>query len=395
MRRDVGRYLIFIVLPAVALTAAGLFTLVCGVGGLAAEMDQSRSEKGRRGAYVKQIRSAMASRAKRFRNGGGADYVWPKGSEPWGVGGAEKRNKYGYFVAENGASIGWARLDDGRVIGYDMEPFRYEDRRSLYAIGTVMVAMLFLVLAVGGWMLLRSAMRSRRELEVKDSFLDLVSHELNTPLGSIVPLSAALADGGIRDEARRKEALDAIRRESARMARMIDELLTAVRIRNGRISYARESFDLREVAQSAAGLARMRYPEIAIRVDGGAPVMALADRDRTEQVAINLIENACRHAGGDEVEVACGCAPEGCVRMEVRDRGEGMTEEQRRHAFDRFYQADPESEQGLGLGLNIVAGFVKGMGGAVSVAARDGGGSVFAVALPGSRGAGGKARDDG
>ena len=298
-------------------------------------------------------------------------------------------------MAENGASIGWARLDDGRVIGYDMEPFRYEDRRSLYAIGTVMVAMLFLVLAVGGWMLLRSAMRSRRELEVKDSFLDLVSHELNTPLGSIVPLSAALADGGIRDEARRKEALDAIRRESARMARMIDELLTAVRIRNGRISYARESFDLREVAQSAAGLARMRYPEIAIRVDGGAPVMALADRDRTEQVAINLIENACRHAGGDEVEVACGCAPEGCVRMEVRDRGEGMTEEQRRHAFDRFYQADPESEQGLGLGLNIVAGFVKGMGGAVSVAARDGGGSVFAVALPGSRGSGGKERDDG
>ena len=67
MRRDVGRYLIFIVLPAVALTAAGLFTLVCGVGGLAAEMDQSRSEKGRRGAYVKQIRSAMASRI--FRGG--------------------------------------------------------------------------------------------------------------------------------------------------------------------------------------------------------------------------------------------------------------------------------------------------------------------------------------
>ena len=393
MNRDFKLYLMFIVLPAILLTAAGLLTLMFGVGGLAAEMGPRRSEAESRIAYSKRIRNAMAGKAKRFRNGGEADYVWSEDTVPWGTNMA-RRTKYGYFAGENGASIGWARLDDGRVIGYDMAPFRYEDRRSLYVIGTVMVAMLFFVLAAGGWMLVRSAIRSRRELEMKDSFLDLVSHELNTPLGSIVPLSTALVADGIRDERRRREALNTISRESARMARMIEELLTAVRIRNGRIAYAKERFDLREAVQSAAGLVRTRYPDCAIRVDDGAPAMALADRDRTEQVAINLIENACRHAGGDEVEVACEAAGN-TVRMEVRDRGEGVTDEQRRHVFERFYQADPESEQGLGLGLNIVAGFVKGMGGAVSVAARDGGGSVFAVELPGDAPGGGKESGNG
>lgn len=384
MIRDVRLYLLFIGLSAVLLTAAGLLTLVFGVGGLTAEM-KSAGKQERFGRYEKGIRSRMAGRVKAFRKDGKADYVWPTNSMPWGVK-ASGRTKYGYFAAANGVSVGWARLDDGRVIGFEMEPFRYEDRRSLYLIGTVMVVMLFLVLLSGGLMLARTATRARRELETKDTFLDFVSHELNTPLGSIVPLSSALAAGGIKDERRRREAIATISRESARMARMIDELLTVVRLRNGKIAYAQERFDLCEAVQSAVELVRARHPDCAVMADCGRPVMAFADRDKAEQIAVNLIDNACRHAGDEAVEVVCAESAVGGARLAVLDRGAGMTDEQRKHVFERFYQAPAECaapERGLGLGLSIVAEFAKGMGGTVEVAARPGGGSVFAVELPG------------
>ena len=109
----------------------------------------------------------------------------------------------------------------------------------------------------------------------------------------------------------------------------------------------------------------------------------MADEDKTEQVIVNLVENACRYAGEDTVEVSCSCGPDGSACVEVADRGAGFSEEERKRIFERFYQTSPEEGSGgLGLGLNIVSGFVSGMGGTVSVCAREGGGSVFSVKLP-------------
>ena len=83
------------------------------------------------------------------------------------------------------------------------------------------------------------------------------------------------------------------------------------------------------------------------------------------------------------MEVSCSCGPDGSACVEVADRGPGFSEEERKRIFERFYQTSPEEGSGgLGLGLNIVSGFVSGMGGTVSVRAREGGGSVFSVKLP-------------
>ena len=74
---------------------------------------------------------------------------------------------------------------------------------------------------------------------------------------------------------------------------------------------------------------------------------------------------------------------DGSAYVEVADRGPGFSEEERKRIFERFYQTSPgEGSEGLGLGLNIVSGFVFGMGGTVEVRAREGGGSVFSVKLP-------------
>lgn len=386
MNSDIKLYFLFIGLPAALLTLAGLLLLVFGASGLSAEI-KSPSYQKQFERYERRAKTRMASRLKAYRKDGRSDYFWAAGTAPIGTN-VPYRVKYGLISSTNGAYIGWARLEDGSVIGYNVPPFEYADRRKLYlfGIGVVMVILLFATLSAGGWLLARAARRAREDLELRNSFLDVMSHELNTPLGSIVPLSSALASGGIRDENHRAEAIAVISRESSRMARMIDELLTVVRLRKGKITYSRERFDLRSVAETAADLMRTRHPDCAILVKDGPPVLAMADRDRMEQVAINLIENACRYAGNETVEVACRLTGGGVAVMDVADRGPGIPPSMKKRIFERFYQGDEDggaaSAGGLGLGLSIVAGFMKGMSGSIAVSDRIGGGSVFTAVLP-------------
>ena len=383
MDRDIRTYFLFIGLPAVLITAAGLFALVFGVSGIAKEMKAPDLNQ-QLERFENRVKKRMAAKLKSYRKDGKADYVWSVGSLPWGTN-VSSRTKYGVFKAPDGTAIGWAKYDAATVIGYNVPPFEPIDRTTLYVfvIGVAMVALLFFALSGGGLLLVRAAKRAREDLAIKNSFLDIVSHELNTPLGSIVPLSEALANGGIKDESRRRSAIATINHESVRMARMVSELLTVVRLRNGKLNFVRENFDVRKTIEHAAALVRVRHPDCAVMVESSEPVFALADSDKTEQVVVNLLENACRYAGEDDICVSCSSMDTGCVRIDVSDRGPGFSDEERKRIFERFYQTDSKtSGEGLGLGLNIVSGFALGMGGSVEVSPRDGGGSVFSVMLP-------------
>jgi signal transduction histidine kinase len=296
------------------------------------------------------------------------------------------RGKYGVSCTTNGMAVGWARIDKNTVIGCKMPSFKPEDRTTLYLIGVgaTIVALLFFILFMGGVLLARAAKRAREDLKVKNTFLDVISHELNTPLGSIVPLSSALSSGLIKEPSRQAEAIATISRESERMARMVSELLTVVRLKNKKLIFSREKVNIPEVVDNAVSLVRLRYPDCAIMIAGGDDVFVLADNDKTQQVLVNLLENACRYAGDDDIQVSWCCNADGYVCVQVSDRGPGISEEERKHLFERFYQASTHDgvSNGLGLGLNIVLGFTKGMGGNVEVCSREGGGSVFSVTLP-------------
>ena len=384
MDRDIRTYFLFIGLPALLITAAGLFALVFGVRGIASEMRHFDAEM-QLERYERNIKSRMATKLRKYLKNGEADYVWDVGSLPWGTN-ELSRVKYGIYSPAEGVAVGWAKLDERTVIGYRVPPFELKNSVTVYLFvaGVAMVMLLFSTLFAGGMLLARAAKRARDDLAVKNSFLDVISHELNTPLGSIVPLSSALANGTIKDESRKQVAIATISRESARMSRMVSELLTVVRLRNGKMFFSRKAFDVLEVTEQAALLVRAHHPDCAIRVMRGDPVVALADADKTEQVIVNLLENACRYAGEDVVVVSCSRSADGWACIEVSDSGPGLSEKDRKLIFERFYQAKVgTSEGGLGLGLNIVSGFVGGMGGRVDVRPREGGGSVFCVRLPG------------
>ncbi len=385
MDRDIRTYFLFIGLSAVLITAAGLLLLVFGTSGLTDEMRRARREV-QFEHYESNLKSRLLTRVRAYEKDGKADYQWDKGLAPIGTN-ASTRAKYGWIPSTNGTVIGWARLGDGSVIGYNERGFVYQDRLKhyLFGLGVVVMILVFIILFSNSWRLVGTARRAREDLEIKETFLDMVSHELNTPLASIVPLASALAEGGIKEACHQAEALETVRRESVRMSRMINELLTMVRLRNGKLTFARAPFELGEVVASAVGLMRRRYPDCALSVSGESPVRACADRDKVEQIVINLVENACKYAGDETIEVSFRPGAKGQVEVEVADRGPGLPPGPREALFERFYQGTDETapQRGLGLGLAIVSGLVRGMGGTVEAQDRAGGGSVFKVTLPG------------
>lgn len=390
MDRDIRTYFLFIGLSAVLLTAAGVLLLVFGTSGLTEEMRRARREV-QFEHYESNLKARLVTRVRAYEKDGKADYRWDKGLAPIGTN-VSPRVKYGWIPSTNGMVIGWVRLGDGSVIGYNEPSFKYRDHLThyLFGLGAVVMILIFILLFSNSWRLVGTARRAREDLEIKETFLDMVSHELNTPLASLVPLTSALAEGGIKEARHQAEALETVRRESMRMARMIDELLTMVRLRNGKLSFACAPFELGEVVASAVGLMRRRYPDCALSVSGESPVIACADRDKVEQIVINLVENACKYAGEATIEVSYCYAADGQAEVAVADRGPGLPPGSREQLFERFYQGTDEtaSQRGLGLGLAIVAGFVRGMGGAVSALDRAGGGSVFKVTLPGGEASG-------
>lgn len=207
-------------------------------------------------------------------------------------------------------------------------------------------------------------------------FLADASHELSTPLTSIRGY-AELFRTGARD---RPEDLDRVLRriesEATRMSGLVNDLLLLAELDEDR-PLRRDRVDLTAIAAEAVDDARVRAPDRLIELEAAGPVWVEAEGSRLRQVAANLTSNACRHTPpGTPVYVRI-LEEDGAAVLEVADEGPGLTPEQARSVFDRFY-AGPDG--GAGLGLAIVAAIAAAHGGHVHV--EPGPAAVFRVELP-------------
>ena len=224
--------------------------------------------------------------------------------------------------------------------------------------------------------------------------LAVVSHDLRSPL-NIIALGASLLDGSDRTEAERATILSTIKRATVRMDRLIEDLLTLVRIDGGcGLTVNPAPIDvggvIQEVRDSFAESAHAQGRELQCRVPAGLPTV-YADPDRVHQVFANLIGNALKFTppGGTIAVEAERARYE--VRCSVSDTGAGMTEDQLERVFDPFWQADRRSRMGFGLGLKISKCIVEAHGGTMRVSSVPGAGSTFSFTLPMANGSG--ARD--
>jgi signal transduction histidine kinase len=237
-----------------------------------------------------------------------------------------------------------------------------------------------------------------RELdELKSDFLGNVSHELRTPLAAIKGFVDNLLDGVTGPvTGKQRHYLVRIHDNVERLTRMVSDLLDLTRIEAGKIELAHEAVDPGEmVAEATEGLrplARARAIQLEVDVAGCPPIWG--DPDKVHQVLTNLVSNALKFTpSGGCVTVVAAPAPEGMVRLAVRDTGLGVPPGERDRIFDKFYQVgrvDGERPPGSGLGLTIARSLVELHGGRIWI--EDGGGGAsgasFVVLLPAARGAG-------
>ena len=263
------------------------------------------------------------------------------------------------------------------------ESLPFDDPAMLYWVGGCILGLVLIVVCAGAWPLFITAHRARQESLTKTNFVSLVSHELNTPLTAIIPYADMLRKGQITAEEDRQEAYDVIADESVRLKGLVAELLDFSRLERRTKKFAMTDFDAAELVGSVVRLMRGRFPDGAPSVSAEGPLYVHADVDAVKAVLINLLDNAAKYAPGAPVEVVAGKGGGG-VRVEVRDRGPGLSPEGLRNVFTRFWRADDSttaSVGGFGLGLTIARSYAREMGGDLTAAARPGGGSVFTLEL--------------
>lgn len=227
----------------------------------------------------------------------------------------------------------------------------------------------------------------RSQQTLKDFFIN-ISHELKTPLTSIRGFSQALLDGTIDDPAGVQRSARVINDESARVLRLVGELLDLSRLESGQEPVRQDEFELRELFAHVGEVFAIRSEETGVRLDvrpeGGGRVRG--DFDRLEQVLNNLLDNAFRHTpAGGTVRLSARHARRGLVQVSVADTGMGIPPAELPHLFERFYRANNGSNgRGHGLGLAITREIVRAHGGDIWATSEPGGGTVFTFTLPSS-----------
>ena len=213
-----------------------------------------------------------------------------------------------------------------------------------------------------------------------------VSHELRTPLTTIQGNLDLLRRGAADDPAMRSEALRAIGDETARMRRLVNDLLLLAQADAG-LKLILEPVELDTLLLDVYRQTLVMAGGVTIRLGAEDQAMVQGDADRLRQLILNLVVNALKYTpvGG---EVTLGMRrSDGWAQVTVSDTGIGIAAEDLTHIFDRFYRADPSRARsgGFGLGLPIANWIAQAHGGRIEVASEPGKGSTFTLWLPEAR----------
>lgn len=247
--------------------------------------------------------------------------------------------------------------------------------------------------AAGLWVLVfKDQSETRRIDRMRADFIANASHELRTPLASVSGFIETLRGPARNDPKAREQFLDIMQAQTARMARLIDDLLSLSRLEMKSRVDSRQSVDLSILLDRVVAAMAPLAAESAVtiqRSQAKADFIVAGDSDELTQVFENLIENACKYgrAGGRILVELSRSGSE--VRVAVTDFGEGIAEQHIPRVTERFYRVDADlssTQKGTGLGLAIVKHILTRHGGRLSIRSKLGEGSTFTVHLPARRG---------
>jgi signal transduction histidine kinase len=258
-------------------------------------------------------------------------------------------------------------------------------RRRLLLAGLAMMGVLVLV---GSYFTARAAARELAVARLQSDFVSAVSHEFRTPLTSLRHLTELLEGGIVSDEERRRQYYSALGRESARLHRLVESLLSFGRMEAGAIEYCFEAVNPSElvgdVVAEFQNEVSMEGRRVELTSDGAAPAVR-ADREALGRALWNLLDNAVKYSPACPT-VWVDLAREGeRVAIRVRDQGLGIPAEEQKEIFRKFVRgaaAKAASVKGTGIGLALVQHIVQAHGGEVRLESQPGRGSTFTILLP-------------
>jgi two-component system, OmpR family, phosphate regulon sensor histidine kinase PhoR len=236
-------------------------------------------------------------------------------------------------------------------------------------------------------MVLRDLTREQRIERMRSDFVANASHEMRTPLASILGSIETLQGAARHDEKARDMFLDTMLAQAKRMRRLIDDLLTLGRIELNEHVRPRAKVSLREMARQArSNLTDLAsQTEVAVSLADGEDVLVAGDADELLQVVQNLLENALKYGNaGKRIDVTCTRAGS-MGRLSVQDFGKGIAEVHVPRLTERFYRVSTQESRargGTGLGLAIVKHILLRHQGDLEVTSAPNQGSTFAIRIP-------------
>jgi signal transduction histidine kinase len=224
----------------------------------------------------------------------------------------------------------------------------------------------------------------RESEQLKSEVISIVSHEVRTPLASVLGFTSLLLQRDFDEETRRRY-LGIVDAQARRLAALVDDFLDVQRLEDDRLALAHESVDvsklLREHVGLFAGQSAKHRLELVLPEE---PLVVPGDGNRLAQVLANLLSNAIKYSPDGGVVDVVGEHREGIVAFSVHDHGLGIPEDQQDRIFTKFFRgtAPASGIAGTGLGLAFARAVVDGHGGRIGFTSAPGAGSTFWVELP-------------
>ncbi len=262
---------------------------------------------------------------------------------------------------------------------------QFNFRRNIYilAVAVVMAALLF-----GGFFAIRSTAKELELAKLKSEFVSTVSHEFRTPLTSIRYLADMLKRGRVRGEERRQEYFETISSEGERLSRLIENILDFSKIEAGMKEYQFEKTDVAALARNIASgfKEHTKGKECALKteISDRMPVIP-ADEEAISRALDNLLDNAIKYSRKRPKIFLRAWSSEKSVFLEVEDNGVGISKEDQKQVFKKFYRSGRLEERmvrGSGIGLTIVEHIVRAHGGEVLLESAVGRGTKATIKLP-------------
>lgn len=285
----------------------------------------------------------------------------------------------------NKMTVGFAHpvtyeLNVGNRFPYIMKKMLSPILFSLFLVGVTILSFVLLY---------RNMLKQKRLTELKNDFINNITHELKTPIATVgVAIEALRNFNAINDPARTKEYLDISQNELQRLSLLVDKVLKLSMFENKEVQLKYESFNVKNIIDEVTGSMKLQMEKQGAQcevVTEGNDFTIAADKLHITSVVYNLVDNALKYSPVSPIiKILLKDAGDRIV-LSVADKGIGITPEYKDKVFDKFFRVpagDTHNVKGYGLGLSYVAYIVEKHKGEITVESEPGEGSVFSITLP-------------